>query len=114
MQKYNVTYNILICVAIFSQIFAYIIPTMGVEGWWYRFNAITMFIAFSLPIFSQHFIKNEWGKTFTMYALILSSNQLIDEFALDPTTLGINELFVGLFVIIHLLAKMYYAVKQRP
>ena len=105
-------YNVSIVIAMLSQFSAYIVTAYGIPDLWYKLNAITMAICFGLPLFARNVHKNEWSKILTMYAILLSSNQLLDEFFLDPTRLQWNEVFVGAFVFFHLLTKFYYAIRS--
>jgi hypothetical protein len=104
-------YNVLIVIAMLSQFSAYVCVHCGIPEVRYRFNSFTMAICFGLPVFARYVHKNEWSRILTMYAILLSTNQLVDEFFLDPTRLQLNEVFVGAFVLFHLLTKLYYAIR---
>lgn len=104
-------YNTLIVIAMLSQFSAYIFSGIGIEGIWDKCNAFTMAICFGLPFFARNAYKNNWSRTLTWYGIILSTNQLVDEFFLDPTKLQFNEVFVGAFILGHLLSKLYYAIR---
>lgn len=101
-------YNSIILAALLCQQVGYFI---GGEAWG-DFNGATHFILWTIPFLNLQksnadLRKNYWSKTLTMYGLVAASNQMIDEWFIDPYTAGLNEYIILGGLCLHALYSLW-------
>lgn len=104
-------YNAILIAAMLIEQGGYILSSLGVKDIWYKCNAATMLIAFLLIFLVTRedfkIRKSRWSWAISLYAVILSVNQCMDEFIGDPTKVGWNEYIFAIIILVHSLHTAY-------
>ncbi len=115
MKRYDAAiYNLLLVVAICSQLWAYIATYLNnecgmevLEGVFYQFNALTHFLLWVILFGTVFLDSNRWSSRLITTGLLLSFNQFADELWFDPYQIQINEVVLGIFLVIYYVTQFF-------
>jgi len=71
-----------------------------ISGAFYQFNALTHCILWLGYVYTKN--KSSWSNRIICYGIILSANQFIDEISRRAMETQVNEVTLGILIIIHI------------